>query len=263
MTKPSGVPSRWVGTGSPSFELELAAVALVADDRVLAAELVAPLQPGPLEDPVVGAVGGEGSLAVHELAVAEVIAAVEEADAGELVLGPVDQVVAPERGERAVVARGEDRVLVVPLLPAGQGAAVFLAADLPAAGIPAEERDVAAPADERLQVVAHRGRPVLVVPDAEDELVRLEELGMELEVAVGAVVERVPVALGPGDERQLPLAELPFQRPVEGDAVSLEIGPAVVGVEAAAAPVVVGVVGVGARAGAGSASPCRAGRAGR
>ena len=60
-------------------------------------------------------------------------------------------------------------------------------------------------ADERLQVVAHRGRPVLVVADAQDELVVVEELGVELQVAVGAVVERVTLPLGPRDERQLPL----------------------------------------------------------
>ena len=45
-------------------------------------------------------------------------------------------------------------------------------------------------ADERLEVVAHRCRPVFVVPDTEDQLVMFEQLRMELEVAVGAVVER-------------------------------------------------------------------------
>ena len=113
----------------------------------------------------------EGPLAVHELAVAEVIAAVEEPDPGELILGPPHEVVAPEGRQGAVVVRREDRVLVEPLLPAGQGAAVLLAAHLPAAGIAAEECDVASPADERLEVVAHRGRPVFVVADAEDQLV--------------------------------------------------------------------------------------------
>ena len=204
MTKLSG---RAVAVGrhrQAILELELAAVALVADDRVLGTELIARFQARALEDPVVRAVDAERTLAVHELAVAEVIAAVKEADPGELILGPLDEVMAPEGAQSAVVVRREDRVLVEPLLPAGQGAAVFFAAHLPAAGIATEECDVAAPLDERLEVVAHRCRPVFVVPDTEDQLVMFEQLGMELEVAVGAVVERVAVAFGPGDERLAP-----------------------------------------------------------
>src|SRR5262249_406015 len=80
----------------------------------------------------------------------EVGGAGEEAHARELVLGPAHQVVAPGGRERAVVPRGEHRVLVEPLLPAGQGAAVLLAPHLPAAGVPAEEGDVPPPGDERL-----------------------------------------------------------------------------------------------------------------
>ena len=107
-----------------------------------------------------------------------------------------------------MVRRREDRVLVEPLLPAGQGSASLLATHLPAAGVAAEEGHVSASRDERLQVVPHRGRPVLVVADTEDQLVMIQQLGMELQVAVGAVVERVSVALRPGDEWQLPLAKL-------------------------------------------------------
>src|SRR5262249_59491658 len=103
-----------------------------------------------------------------------------------------------------------------------------------------EEGNVAPTPDEFLEVVAHRGRPVLVVADTQDELVRREQLRVEFEVAVSAVVKRKAVALGPGNERQLPLAKLARRRPVERDAVPLEICPAVVGVETTPAPVVVG-----------------------
>src|SRR5262245_18951185 len=58
---------------------QLAAVALVADDGVLAAEPVATLEVRPLEQPVVGAMDLERGLAIHELAVAAMIAAPKEA----------------------------------------------------------------------------------------------------------------------------------------------------------------------------------------
>src|SRR5207245_43052 len=51
------------------FPGQLAAVTLVADHRVLAAEGVAALQAGPLEQPVPGAVDGELRRLGHELAV--------------------------------------------------------------------------------------------------------------------------------------------------------------------------------------------------
>ncbi len=82
-------------------------------------------------------------------------------------------------------------------------------------------------------------------PDAQHELVVLQQLGAEFEVGVDAVVERVAVRLGPLDERQLPVAELRRQRAVERHAAALDLVPAVVGVEAVPAPVGVGVVGVG------------------
>ena len=74
---------------------------------------------------------------------------------------------------------------------------LVLGADLPAAGVAAEEGDVAAVGDELLQVVAHRGRPVFVVADAQHQPVVLQQLRMELEVAVDGVVELVAGLLGP------------------------------------------------------------------
>ena len=62
-----------------------------------AAEGVAALQVRAREQPVVGPVDGERPGAVHELPVAAVVAAPQEADAGERVLRPADEVVAPQR----------------------------------------------------------------------------------------------------------------------------------------------------------------------
>src|SRR6516225_1519359 len=98
---------------------------------------------------------GEGTRAVHELAVAQMIAAVEKAHPGELILGPAHQVMAPQGRQRAMIARGIDGIEVEPLLPARQSTPRFLAPDLPAAGVAAEEGDVAPAADVLLQVVTH------------------------------------------------------------------------------------------------------------
>ena len=74
------------GEGQAVAPLELAAVAFVADDGVLAAKAIAALQAGAFVDPMVGTMHDEGGVAVHELAVAAHVATPEEADAGEAVL---------------------------------------------------------------------------------------------------------------------------------------------------------------------------------
>lgn len=73
------------GEGQAVAPLELAAIALVADDGVLRAKAVAALQAGAFVDPVVGAMHDVAGVRVHELAVAAHVAAPEEADAGETV----------------------------------------------------------------------------------------------------------------------------------------------------------------------------------
>jgi len=45
---------------------------------------------------------------------------------------------------------------------------------LPVAGVPAQKRDVPAPGDEPLDGLPHLERPVLVVADADVELVSVE-----------------------------------------------------------------------------------------
>ena len=148
--------------------------------------------------------------------------------------------------EQLVVAGLVLRVVAEVLLPAREGAAVVLAAHLPAAGVAAEERDVAAVADELLQVVAHRRGPVFVVPDAEHELVVLEQFGAEFEVGVdgssrGRSRSSRPTATNGSSQRR----NCELSGPVERHAAALDLVLAVVGVEAVAAPVRVGVVGVG------------------
>ena len=225
---------------------DFAAVAFVADDGVLSSDGVVGFDPSPLEDPMVGAVGREGAGPIHVLAVAFVVAAPQEADSREGVLGAPDEGVAPERREQCVFFPGAvNRIRMVILFPTGEGAAVVFTADLPAAGVSAEEGHVATFADEGFEVVAHRSRPIFVVAHANDELATFEDVGVEFEITVGGVSERDPVVLGPGHEHLFPLTEKAGGRAVEGDAVSLVFAEAIVGVEAEAAPVIVGVVGVG------------------
>src|SRR6185437_8301408 len=73
----------------------------------------------------------------------------------------------------------------------------------------------------------------------------LEKLGAELKIGVDAVIERVAVAFGPADERFFPARELRELRPIERNAAALHLVLAVIGVQAVAAPVGVGVVSVG------------------
>ena len=75
---------------------DFAAVAFVADDGVLSSDGVVGFEAGPLEDPMVGAVGGEGAGSIHVLTVAFVVAAPKEANSGQGVLRAPDEVVAPE-----------------------------------------------------------------------------------------------------------------------------------------------------------------------
>src|SRR5690606_6209382 len=77
--------------GQPLAPFQFTAVALVADNAVLAAKGIAALQPGALEQPVVGPVHGVGGRAVHELAMAAVVAAPEETDPGHLRLRATEQ----------------------------------------------------------------------------------------------------------------------------------------------------------------------------
>ena len=105
----------------PILDREFTAIAFVADDRVLAAEILTPFQARALEHPVIGTVNTECSFAIHKLSVAQMISAVDKPDPGELVFGPIDEVVAPESRQGAVVGRREDGVLVKALLPARQG----------------------------------------------------------------------------------------------------------------------------------------------
>src|SRR6478735_7607873 len=80
---------------------ELAPVALVADGPALAAEHVAVVESGPVEQPVVGPVDRVAAGAAGGSLADAVVAASGEADAGHLVLGPADLVVGPHGGELA------------------------------------------------------------------------------------------------------------------------------------------------------------------
>ena len=177
--------------------------------HVVGAEAVALFNVAARKDPVLRAVHGEGTRAIHQLPVAAVVPAPEEAHARQLVLRPADEVVAPERRDHLGLGRREfragaealagagalmSRVHVVPLLPAGEGPALVLRPRLPAAGVPGEERDVATLGDPGFQAVAHTGGPVLVVADGEHELVALEELRVVLQVGVHRVVQGVACA---------------------------------------------------------------------
>ena len=234
------------GLGQPLLPLQFATVALVTHDGVLGPETVAGLERGALEHPMGWTVDIESPRRVHELPMALVVAAPEKAHARELVLRTLDQMVTPQGGERGLAAPGhEHRILLDVLFPARQRRAVVLGTHLPAARVAAKKSHIAAVADELLEIVPHRGRPVLVVTHAEHQLVGLENFRVRLEVAIGGVLEGVSVRLGPFNEGLFPARELRSGRTLEGHPVPL-IAPATIeGIKTEPAPVVVGVVSVG------------------
>lgn len=129
--------------------LQFTAIALITDDGILGPETITRLERGSFKDPVVGTMDIERARGVHELTVTLVVTTPEESHAGELVLRPLDEVMAPERGQRRLTGAGdEDRILLYVLLPASESRAIVLGPYLPAAGIPAEESHVATTSDE-------------------------------------------------------------------------------------------------------------------
>jgi hypothetical protein len=83
------------------------------------------------------------------------------------------------------------------------------------------------------------------VADAEDELVVLQDLWPEFEVAIDRIFQRKAIRFAPGNEWLLPVVELRRRRPIERDAMPLQFGPCVKAIETVPAPVVVSVVSVG------------------
>ena len=75
--------------------------------NVVGAEAVALFNVAARKDPVLRAVHGEGTRAIHQLPVAAVVPAPEEAHARQLVLRPADEVVAPERRDHLGLGRRE------------------------------------------------------------------------------------------------------------------------------------------------------------
>ena len=107
------------------------------------------------------------------------------------------------------------------MLAAGEGPAFARGGNVQAAGVAAEEGPMAAFGDPGLQVVGHRGAPVFIVADAEDEFVAGEQLGAEFEVVIAGELKRVAVLLRPHDEGQLPARELLRAGPLKAHAAAL------------------------------------------
>ena len=77
------------------------------------------------------------------------------------------------------------------------------------------------------------------------QLIVLENLGVEFEVTVDGVLQLVTIGLRPSNKRRFPFFELRSQWPIERHAVTLKTIAVMVRIQAVAAPVGIGVVGVG------------------
>ena len=88
------------GKWQPVIPFHFATIALVADDRILAAKTTVSLQVQSREDPMIGTMHDKRCRAVHELTVAAVVATPQETDARQLILGPSHQMMAPRRAQQ-------------------------------------------------------------------------------------------------------------------------------------------------------------------
>ena len=126
-----------------------------------------------------------------------------------------------------------------------QVAAPVLVADLPVAGVRADEGEVGPRVAGGLERVAHHMRPVLVVAERHHEGVTQEGAGVAVGVDIGRVGDVIPVPLEEMHGRELPPRRPLVDEvvgPVEGDVASLQ--RARLRVEAHPAPCVVRLPGV-------------------
>ena len=148
---------------------ELAAVDLVGDDRIGESQCIPVPQTAPLEDPMVGTADRVGARGSRDTEAVARVPATREGQPGRRGLGPSDAPVGPQTAQPSFVRRPEHRILVGPVLEGGHRAPLVVESDLPAAGVPAEDRGVAPGGGERIEPVAHPPGPILVVPDRDEE----------------------------------------------------------------------------------------------
>ena len=104
--------------GQTTFPFQFAAITLVTNDRVLGAELSVLFHVSSLKDPMIGAMDGERPFAIHKLAVTEMVASEQKANASHLIFRAFHEVVAPKCAEHSVIVGFENRVGVESLFPA-------------------------------------------------------------------------------------------------------------------------------------------------
>src|SRR6185369_10419240 len=79
--------------------------------------------------------------------------------------------------------------------------------DMPPACIAAEKSYVAALTNECFDVRAHLVAPVLIMTNAEQKSIRLDEITLLVQIEVGTVIHLITVFLEPGDEGNVPVCE--------------------------------------------------------
>ena len=118
---------------------------------------------------------------------------------------PLDPAIRPRAGQEPDVGCAEHRVLVAAVLEARHRVGLVVEPDLPVARVAAEDRRVAAGARVRVERLAHAPRPVLVVADADERSIPVEQPGHGLQIRADRDIDPVAVALGPMQERALPV----------------------------------------------------------
>src|SRR5215471_1202651 len=150
---------------------ELGGVRLVPEDLRVRAKEVTILETGSIEDPMLAVPDDIIGVGLASRPVIPPARTVAEADASQLILGPID--VKPVNGGKTGWDEGVGRRWILIRLVTDHAAVILFEAHLPPADVPAQEGDVPAIGNKRFDPVPHFLRPILVMPDAHQQLIRL------------------------------------------------------------------------------------------
>ena len=178
---------------------------LVADDAVGRAQHVAVAEVGAGEQPVLGTVDDETSDASRRSVAEAVVETERRTGAQERPLRPTDERVGPHARHRLGLAVGDHRVVemgaVLVTHHVDRRRRRALDADLPEHRVAGERHEVGRPSDVRLDGVALRRRPVLVVTDADDDVVAVDQPSGRSSRSVETAMSNTSAdPLGPLDE---------------------------------------------------------------
>ena len=193
---------------------EVTAVDLIGDDIGTEAEWITITQPGVGKDPVVGLVNRVRAAAVgYAVAKADITAATETQPRG-LIFWPVNPRVRPNAGQQVCLIGAYHRIgRPCRVFVTDHFAPVVLIAHLPVDRIARKEGDIPPRRDKLIDRITDAPRPILIMAHADHQLVVAQQFRVGLQVTVDRKVDLVAVARCPGHKAPLPIPPAAGARP--------------------------------------------------